>query len=94
MIDKLIGKALDKAVPYTWHNLDHVEVEKVMQAVAKLVAQECIQVVAREANTYEQPTWAFEIVNDIADTFEVPYEQILNNLLEILLRNPSRGGNH
>lgn len=71
MIDKLIGKALDKAVPYTWHNLDHVEVEKVMQVVAQLVAQECIQIVTREANTYEAPTWAFEICNDIAETFGV-----------------------
>lgn len=71
MIDKLIGKALDKAVPYTWHHLNRVQVDDVMREFAKLVAQECIDIVAREANTYEAPTWAYEICNDIADTFGV-----------------------
>ncbi len=36
-IKQLAGKALDKAVPYTWHNLDHVEVEKVMKEFAELI---------------------------------------------------------
>ena len=37
-IEKLVGMALDKAVPYTWHNLDHNEVEKVKECaeVARL----------------------------------------------------------
>ena len=70
-MDKLIGKALDKAVPYTWHHLNRVQVDDVMREFAKLVAQECIDIVAREANTYEAPTWAYEIVNDIADTFGI-----------------------
>ena len=42
-------------------------VEKLVQ----LTAKECIQIVAREANTYEAPTWAYEIVNDIAESFEI-----------------------
>lgn len=70
-MDKLIGKALDKAVPYTWHHLNRVQVDDVMREFAKLVAQECIDIVAREANTYEAPTWAFEICNDIAETFGI-----------------------
>ena len=70
-MDKLIGKALDKAVPYTWHHLNRVQVDDVMREFAKLVAQECIDIVAREANTYEAPTWAFEICNDIRETFGV-----------------------
>ena len=40
-IEKLVGMALDKAVPYTWHNLDHNEVEKVMEKFAELIVLEC-----------------------------------------------------
>ena len=40
-IQELTGKALDKAVPYTWHNLDHIEVEKVMKEFAELIVREC-----------------------------------------------------
>ena len=39
--------------------------------LAILVARECIEIVAREANQYEAPTWAYEIVNDIDETFGV-----------------------
>ena len=39
----LYGKALDKAVPYTWHNLDNVEVEKVMKEFAALIVRECAE---------------------------------------------------
>ncbi len=43
-IQKLVGMALDKAVPYTWHNLDHNEVEKVMEKFAVLIVRECAEV--------------------------------------------------
>lgn len=69
MIDKLIGKALDKTVPYTWHHLNRVQVDDVMREFAKLVAQECINAVVREAGAYDTPVWAYEIVNDIRETF-------------------------
>lgn len=46
----LYGKALDKAVPYTWHNLDHVEVEKVMKEFAELMIVEFSDVVKTTAN--------------------------------------------
>ena len=46
----LYGKALDKAVPYTWHNLDHVEVEKVMKEFAELMVVEFMDVVKSTAN--------------------------------------------
>ena len=45
-IKELYGKALDKAVPYTWHNLDHVEVEKVMQELTELIVRECADIAA------------------------------------------------
>ena len=41
-IKELFGQALDAAVPYTWHNLDHVEVEKVAKQFAELIVQECL----------------------------------------------------
>ena len=40
-IKELYGNALDKAVPYTWHNLDHAEVEKIMKEFAELIVKEC-----------------------------------------------------
>lgn len=40
-IDELFGQALDAAVPYTWNNLDHVEIEKVMKEFAELIVREC-----------------------------------------------------
>jgi hypothetical protein len=41
-IQELYGNALDKAVPYTWHNLDHVEVEKIVKEFAELILKECL----------------------------------------------------
>ena len=43
-IKELYGNALDKAVPYTWHNLDHAEVEKIMKEFAELLVRECAKV--------------------------------------------------
>ena len=43
-IDELFGQALDAAVPYTWNNLDHVEIEKVMKEFAELIVRECAKV--------------------------------------------------
>ena len=43
-IKELYGNALDKAVPYTWHNLDHAEVEKIMKEFAELIVKECANV--------------------------------------------------
>lgn len=40
----LAGQALDRAVPYTWHNLDHVEMEKVMKVFAELLIKETLDV--------------------------------------------------
>ena len=38
---------------------------------ARLIAQKCIDIVTSEANAYSEPTWAFEICNDIAETFGI-----------------------
>jgi hypothetical protein len=51
-IKLLAGKALDKTVPYTWHNLDHVEVEKVMTEFAELIVRECAETVLGFRNQF------------------------------------------
>ena len=43
-IKQLAGQALDRVVPYTWHNLDHVEMEKVMKVFADLLIRETLDV--------------------------------------------------
>jgi hypothetical protein len=40
-IDELIGKALDQAVPYTWHHLNRVQMDDVMEKFAELIVREC-----------------------------------------------------
>ena len=47
-IKELYGNALDKAVPYTWHNLDHAEVEKIMKEFAELIVEECMKLNSKE----------------------------------------------
>lgn len=47
---KLFGQALDQAVPYTWHNLDHAEVEKISEQFADLMVIEFMDVVKQTAN--------------------------------------------
>jgi len=41
-IEDLKGKALDQAVPYTWHHLNHVQIDDVMNKLAELIVRECI----------------------------------------------------
>lgn len=39
----LLGRALDKQVPYTWHALNCVQVQDVMQEFAELLIKECTE---------------------------------------------------
>ena len=81
MIDKIIGKALEKAeAPYDWYALNRVQVHDTMHELAQLVAQECINTVVREANAYSEPTWAYEIVNDIQETFGITQALLIEKL--------------
>lgn len=72
-IKKLAGKALDKAVPYTWTNLDPVEVERVMQEFGALIVKECMEVASPSyMNTPEDSIYYVELAIDrIADHFGV-----------------------
>ena len=38
---------------------------------AELIVRQCINKIENEAEQYAAPTWAFEIVNDIKETFGV-----------------------
>ena len=73
-IKELYGNALDKAVPYTWHNLDHAEVEKIMKEFAELIVRECID----KIETYRSPVgnsaagemaceWTYDALMEIRD---------------------------
>ena len=46
---ELLGKAFDKAVPYTWDSLDYYEMEKVMQVFGELLVQKCADVCSNRA---------------------------------------------
>ena len=43
-IEDLKGKALDQAVPYTWHHLNQVQIDDVMNKLAELIVQKCADV--------------------------------------------------
>ena len=60
-IKELFGKSLDKAVPYTWHSLDHVEVEEVMQEFAKLLVSEVLDEVEQRAYYCGDRAWSDEL---------------------------------
>lgn len=53
-IDTIIGKALDQAIPYTWHHLNHVQVDDIMKKFAELLIQECCDQLVKEGNDWEQ----------------------------------------
>jgi hypothetical protein len=40
-IRELADQALDKVVPYTWTNLDYVEIQKLQEYFAELIVTEC-----------------------------------------------------
>ncbi len=41
-INDLKGKALDQAVPYTWHHLNQVQMDDVLNKFAEFIVKECI----------------------------------------------------
>lgn len=41
-IKELSGKALDKAVPYTWTKLDYEQIQELLACHAELIVRECM----------------------------------------------------
>ena len=42
-----------------------------LEKFAELIVRQCINKIENEAEQYAAPTWAFEIVNDMKETFGV-----------------------
>ena len=42
--EKLLGQALDQAVPKTWTQLSHEQVTKLSQVLAELIVRECAEI--------------------------------------------------
>ena len=42
-----------------------------LEQFAHLIVEECVKMIENEASQYSQPTWAFELVNNIKDRFDV-----------------------
>ena len=38
---------------------------------AELIVKECLTIIQYEANGYAEPVWAYEIVNDIKERFDM-----------------------
>lgn len=55
--NELLGKALDKAVPYTWHSLNRVQIDDVMKEFAELIVREAASLVASTQITKDGHTW-------------------------------------
>ena len=47
-IEKLLGQALDQAVPETWTTLSHEQITKLSQVFAELIVAECAIIVDTE----------------------------------------------
>jgi hypothetical protein len=55
--NELLGKALDKQVPYTWHSLNRVQLDDVMKEFAELIVREAASLVSSTQITKDGHTW-------------------------------------
>ena len=44
---------------------------KNLEKFAELIVKECLTIIQYEANGYAEPVWAYEIVNDIKERFDM-----------------------
>ena len=44
---------------------------KNLEKFAELIVKECLNIIQYEANGYAEPVWAYEIVNDIKERFDM-----------------------
>ena len=42
-----------------------------LKQFAESIVQDCLSIIENEAQQYSQPTWAFELVNNIKDRFGI-----------------------
>lgn len=56
-IQTLAGEALDQAMPQTWHNISPVDLDRILEKFAKLIAKECVGIVAKRKNQAIDDDW-------------------------------------
>jgi hypothetical protein len=64
-IKELAGKALDKAVPYTWTQLDYDQIQELLACHAELIIEECVRVCNKQT-----PNWKGEYATAFGDGIE------------------------
>jgi len=53
-----------------WDQLDTYD-RQAVEKFGELIVQKCLQMIANEANQYDNPVWAVELMNDIDEHFGV-----------------------
>lgn len=48
-----------------------IATDEELEEFAQMIAKECLKIVQYEANGYAEPVWAYEIVNDIKERFDM-----------------------
>lgn len=61
----------DSNLPANWTDKVDEYLPVWNEKFAELIVRECLNKIENEAEQYAQPTWAFELVNDIKETFGV-----------------------
>ena len=61
----------DQTLPANWTDKVDEYLPVWNEKFAELIVRECLNKIENEAEQYAQPTWAFELVNDIKETFGV-----------------------
>ena len=56
--NELLGKALDKQVPYTWHSLNRVQLDDVMKEFAELIVRECVDTIKSNQWAKDNQSWS------------------------------------
>ena len=65
-IKELAGKALDKAMPYTWSTLDYEQIHELLACHAELIVQECISCVGSQGDkVYLKKHFGLPVESDI-----------------------------
>jgi len=70
-IEDLKGKALDQAVPYTWHHLNQVQIDDVLNKFAELIVGECMAMCKTSVGNADYNTGRLHCLNNIKEHFGV-----------------------
>jgi hypothetical protein len=70
-IEELKGKALDQAVPYTWHHLNQVQIDDVLNKFAQLLVQKCADVAKYHTPDTEECEHTWLVHDKIKEHFGV-----------------------